>query len=376
MKILGIETSCDDTAMAVLEAKNKKITILSNVISSQVKLHAKYGGVVPSLAAREHTKNIGHVFDLALREAGIKNFKKEIGAIAVTRGPGLGPSLLVGITFAKTLSWLYKKPLLGVSHLEGHIYSNWLAPVGENSKFEIRNSKLFPILNLIVSGGHTELVLMKSYGKYEVIGETLDDAVGEAFDKAARLLGLGYPGGPQIARHAEQFTQINADRTQIIADNISANPRTNQRKSALGKLPRPMEHSKDFNFSYSGLKTAVLYLLRDLKTAGIKLTDNVVNEIAHEFQEAALDVLVKKTMKAAGKYKVKSILLSGGVSANKVLRKRLEKECVELGINYSCPPMEYTTDNAAMIAVAGYFSYLKNKKTALRAVKMDANLGL
>src|SRR3989344_8530407 len=206
MKILGIETSCNDTAMAVLEAKNKKIKILSNVISSQTKLHAKYGGVVPSLAAREHTKNIGYVFELALKEAGIKNFNKEFDAIAVTRGPGLGPSLLVGITFAKTLSWIYKKPLMGVNHLEGHIYSNWLKPITENSNFKFKILKnIFPALNLIVSGGHTELVLMnpersregsqrasasygmKSYGKYEVIGETLEDAVGEAFDKVARL---------------------------------------------------------------------------------------------------------------------------------------------------------------------------------------------
>src|SRR3989344_5391274 len=201
MRVLGIETSCDDTAMAVLEMKSEENTrVLSNVISSQVKLHAKYGGVVPSLAAREHTKNIGHVFELALKEAGIKNFKKDIDAIAVTRGPGLGPSLLVGISFAKTLSWIFKKPLIGVNHLEGHIYSNWLPPIANsNFKFKILKNT-FPALNLIVSGGHTELVLMKNHGKYEIIGETLDDAVGEAFDKVARLLGLGYPGGPAISK--------------------------------------------------------------------------------------------------------------------------------------------------------------------------------
>lgn len=343
MKILGIETSCDDTAIAVLEGTGEKIKMLSNVISSQTKLHAKYGGVVPSLAAREHTKNIGHVFELALREAGIKNFKKEIDAIAVTRGPGLGPSLLVGISFAKTLAWLYKKPLIGVNHLEGHIYSNWLGAIGN-----LKN--IFPALNLVVSGGHTELVLMRSHGKYKVIGETLDDAVGEAFDKVARLLGLGYPGGPAISKMAEKGN------------------------SEHYPLPSPMIHSKDFNFSYSGLKTAVLYLLRDLKNK--KLDKQTKADIAASFQKAALDVLVKKTIKAAEKYKVKSLLLSGGVSANKMLRERLQKEAVELGVNYSCPPMEYTTDNAAMIAVAGYFNYLKNKKTALRAVEMDANLGL
>ena len=345
MKILGIETSCDETAMAVVEANTRKIRVLSNVVSSQVKLHAKYGGVVPSLAAREHTKNIGHVFELALKEAGIKNFKKEVDAIAVTRGPGLGPSLLVGISFAKTLSWLCKKPLIGVNHLEGHIYSNWLQKTPKN---------IFPALNLIVSGGHTELVLMKGHGKYKVVGETMDDAVGEAFDKVARLLGLGYPGGPAIAARAAGF-KAGSSKLNI-------------------KFPRPMEHSKNFNFSYSGLKTAVLYLLRDLKATGVKITDNIVNEIAYEFQEAALDVLVKKTMKAAEKYKVKTLLLSGGVSANKTLRERLQKESVELGISYSCPPIEYTTDNAVMIAVAGYFSYSKDKKSALKAA-MDANLG-
>ena len=197
MKILGIETSCDETAIAVIEitAKNK-ITVLSNVVSSQMKLHAKYGGVVPSLAAREHVKNINHVFELALKTAGIRKFDKDIDLIAVTRGPGLGPALLVGITFAKTLAWLYKKPITGVSHLEGHIYSNYLS--GEHMK------NIFPALNLIVSGGHTELVLMSSPGRYKIIGETLDDAVGEAFDKGARLWELGYPGGPAISKVAEK----------------------------------------------------------------------------------------------------------------------------------------------------------------------------
>ncbi|MBI2068759.1 MAG: tRNA (adenosine(37)-N6)-threonylcarbamoyltransferase complex transferase subunit TsaD [Candidatus Yanofskybacteria bacterium] len=365
MKILGIETSCDDTAMAILEVQSKKrkvksgekIKVLSSIVSSQVKLHAKYGGIVPSLAAREHTKNIGHVFDLALEEADVKNFNKEIDAIAVTRGPGLGPSLLVGITFAKTLSWIFKKPLIGVNHLEGHIYSNWLEPVGVSSKFKVKSEKLFPILNLIVSGGHTELALMKNYGKYEIIGETLDDAVGEAFDKTARLLGLGYPGGPAIAARAAKF-KVESSKLKVV-------------------FPRPMEHSNDFNFSYSGLKTAVLYLLRDLKAEGGTITDDIVNEIAHEFQEAATDVLVKKTMKAAEKYKVKSLFLSGGVSANSLLRLNLNRATAEAGVKYFQPPMEYTTDNAAMIAVAGYFNYLKNKKirTAYDAVEMDANLG-
>lgn len=347
MKILGIETSCDDTAMAIFEAKGKKIRILSNIISSQVKLHAKYGGVVPSLAAREHAKNIGHVFDLALEKAKIKDFKKEIDAIAVTKGPGLGPALLVGISFAKTLSWIYKKPLIGVNHLEGHIFSNFIKPEGEGSS--IPAAKIFPALNLIVSGGHTELVLMKDYGKFELIGETLDDAIGEAFDKVARLLGLGYPGGPAISKIAEK-----------------GNPEHYP-------LPVPMVHSKDFNFSYSGLKTAVLYLLRDLDKNKINFQTKA--DIAASFQRSAIDVLLKKTLKAAEKYGAKSLFLSGGVSANRLLRERLREETTKLGINYFCPAMEYTADNAAMIATAGYFFYLKNKKTAFNAVGMDANLG-
>jgi N6-L-threonylcarbamoyladenine synthase len=343
MKILGIETSCDETAMSVIEVRDgNNIKILSNVVSSQVKLHAKYGGVVPALAAREHVKNIKHVFKLAMKEAGIKDVKKEVDLIAVTRGPGLGPALLVGITFARTIAWLSRKPLVGVNHLEGHVYSNWL---NDNFKFD---SVVFPILNLIVSGGHTELVLMKGHGEYEIIGETLDDAVGEAFDKVARLLGLGYPGGPAIYKAAK-----------------NGNP-------YKYPLPRPMAKSKNYDFSYSGLKTAVLYLIRDLKLK--KLNTQTKADIAASFQKAATDILIQKTMRAAKEYKVKSVLLSGGVSANKLLRSELQKNTTEAGIKYFQPPMEYTTDNAAMIAIAGYFTYLKNKKTDYESVKMDANL--
>ncbi|MBI2674196.1 MAG: tRNA (adenosine(37)-N6)-threonylcarbamoyltransferase complex transferase subunit TsaD [Candidatus Yanofskybacteria bacterium] len=383
MKILGVETSCDETAIAVVEVKGNKIRVLSNIVSSQVKLHAKYGGVVPNLAAREHEKNLPHVFRGALKKSKLKMV--DIDLIAVARGPGLSPALWRGINFAKELSEKYKKPILGVSHLEGHIYSNWLSPVGENSKFEIRNSKqtassaevasatkagqisnlktqnIFPVLNLIVSGGHTELVLMKNHGKYQIIGETLDDAVGEAFDKVARLLGLGYPGGPAIALRAEQW---NVEMSKCRNIEIS--------------FPRPMINQKNYNFSYAGLKTAVLYKVRDLKNAGVKLTDKIINEICYEFQNAALDVLVYKTTKATQGYKVKSLLLSGGVSANKELRKRLAAEAEKLKVKYSQPEMEYTGDNAAMIAIAGYFK-IKNKnekvKTDWGSVEMDANLG-
>lgn len=371
MIILGIETSCDETAMAIVEisprqARGEEITVLSNVISSQVKLHAKYGGVVPSLAAREHVKNIKHVFNLALKTTKIKDFKKDIDLIAVTRGPGLGPALLVGLTFVKTIAWLHKKPIIGVNHLEGHIYSNWLQPITEISKSEFLISKnIFPALNLIVSGGHTELVLMKGHGKYKIIGETLDDAVGEAFDKVARLLNLGYPGGPAVDQRAAKF-KVESSKLKV-------------------KFPRPMINSKNYDFSYSGLKTSVLYKIKDLENSGIKMTPAVVNEICHEFQKAAIDVLIQKTMRAAKEFKVKSILLSGGVSANSLLRSDLNRATTEAGLKYFQPPMEYTGDNATMIAVAGYFNYLKNnpalskksgaRKIQLNGVKMDANLG-
>src|SRR6266498_1023887 len=248
MKILAIETSCDETAAAVLEATESRFLVLSNVISSQIALHNQYGGVVPHLAAREHVKNINHVIKSALKEA--KLIIPEVDLIAVTHGPGLGPALLVGLTYAKTLAWQYQKPLIGVNHMDGHIHSNWLEPSEPLDN-------IFPALNVMVSGGHTELVLMKDHGDYEIIGETLDDAVGEAFDKVARLLGEGYPGGPIISKLAQE-----------------GNPQ-------MFDLPRPMLKSKDYNFSYSGLKTAVLYLLRDLG----EISEQQKKDIAASFQE-------------------------------------------------------------------------------------------
>ena len=373
MRILGIETSCDETAVAVLEIRGKnKISILSNIVSSQVKIHAKFGGVVPNLAAREHVKNIKRVFNLALKTAGIKNLKKEINLIAVTRGPGLSPALLAGLSFAKTIAWLYDKPIIGVNHLEGHIYSNWL-PKNDNRPLTIddRQSKnIFPALNLIVSGGHTELVLMANYGKYKLIGETLDDAAGEAFDKVARLLGLGYPGGPAISKIAK-----DGDPEKY-------------------PLPRPMLKLKNFDFSYSGLKTAVLYLIRDIVTKSPstkfraspstssgqhRLSAKQKADVAASFQKSATEVLVIKTVRAAKQYGVKSILLSGGVSANETLRIELKKNAEQNGFKYFQPLVEYTGDNAAMIALAGYFNYLTNKKSlsfySWSKIDMDANLG-
>ncbi len=355
MRILGIETSCDETSIAVLEVNPPthkaseghlgQIKVLSNIVSSQVKIHAPYGGVVPSLAAREHEKNLKPVFEKALKKA--KTDITQINLIAVTAGPGLEIALWKGINFAKSLAQEFKKPLIAANHLEGHIYSNWLNLA--NSKKLIANSlKIFPVLNLIVSGGHTQLVLMTGYGKFKLIGETMDDAAGEAFDKVARMMNLGYPGGPIVSKLAE---------------------RGNPKKFTL---PRPMLNQKNYNFSFSGLKTAVLYLLKEL---GLKAKSfQLKADVCASFQQAVINVLVKKTIKAAKEYKVhpvksseefnraKSILLSGGVSANKLLRNTLQKEAKKLKLFYSQPDFQYTGDNAAMIALAGYYKYQKVRK--------------
>ncbi len=338
MKILGIETSCDETAVAVVKIENDKPEVLSSIVSSQVELHAQYGGVVPNLAAREHVKNISVVFDAALKKANSQI--EDIDLIAVTQGPGLIPALMVGTAFSKTLAFLTDKPIVGVNHMAGHVYANWF---GEK---EIE----FPVLNLIVSGGHTMLVLMKDHGKFELLGETVDDAAGEAFDKVARILELGYPGGPIISAEAEKDSKIEID------------------------LPRPMLNSGDYNFSFSGLKTAVLYKVKDLKEK--YSLDEIRPAVAKEFQQAAIDVLIKKTMKAAEEYNIKSVLLSGGVAANKLLRKTLEEECEKNGFECYLPELKYTTDNAAMIALAGYFKSKEIEKPDWKSVQADANLRL
>ena len=353
MLILGIETSCDDTAVAVIEVishKQKAIRVLSNTISSQIGIHSPYGGVVPTLAAREHQKNLPIVLLESLAEAGVT--MKEIDLVAVTAGPGLAPSLWRGVEFANALAEKEDKPLIAVNHMVGHIYSTWLKPVGVKSKFPMTNDKLFLVLNLIVSGGHTELVLQGKAGKLKKIGATLDDAAGEAFDKVARLLGLGFPGGPEISARADKFQMTNY-KLQI-------------------KLPRPMLHSKDFNFSFSGLKTAVLYWIRD--NAPKKMSERVRQALCHEFQNAVVEVLVKKTIAAAKKYQVKTVALSGGVSANQKLRETLQgtlaKELPK--VKFMKPKLIYTGDNGAMIALAGYMEWQKIKKLA-QPVKAAAN---
>ncbi len=340
MKILGIETSCDETGAAIVEDGRK---ILANVVASSKEIHDKTGGVIPEMAAREQLKYMIPVINETM-----KSFDKlrtsnatmnEIDAIAVTIGPGLIGSLLVGVETAKTLSYIFHKPLIPVNHIFAHIYANFLtsgSDIGasgkENQGLTLGNPKL-PAIALVVSGGHTELFYMDENHKLKWIGGTLDDAAGEAFDKTARLLGLGgYPGGPAIAAAADKLRTKNYElRT---------------------KLPRPMIDSKDLNFSFSGLKTAVMREFNRLKT-NKQFNNSTIQQLSYEIQEAITDVLVKKTLDAAKKYKVKSILLGGGVAANKRLKEKLLVVSSQLSVYV--PPAHLCTDNAAYIASYAYF---------------------
>jgi len=328
MLILGIETSCDDTAVAVIKANHKEIKTLSSLVSSQITLHEKWGGVVPNLAAREHLSNIVPVIGTAIKQAKIKLI--DLDLIAVTNGPGLIPCLLIGTSAAKTLAYFYNKPLLGIHHIEGHIYANYL-----NRPKPIK----FPALCLVVSGGNTQLILMKNHFDYKIIGQTLDDAAGEAFDKVARILNLGYPGGPRIAAMAKKG-KINC---------------------AIN-LPRPMLNSPDLNFSFSGLKTAVLYLVK--KSRQKMMQPGFVQSLCYDFQQAIIEVLIAKTIKAAQKYRPKTIMLAGGVSANRKLRnelgKKIEKEF--RNVVYMIPDTNYSIDNAAMTATAAFYRWQKMSK--------------
>ena len=338
MKILSIETSCDETAAALVEArgglKNPRFKVLKNEVASQIELHRKYGGVEPSLARREHIKNLPAVCGAVVSE---KDWGS-IDVVAVTVGPGLEIALRAGIDFAKDLAKKYRKPLLGANHLEGHLYSPLLS-----LKEKTRNPKL-PAIGLVVSGGHTILLALQSIDKWKKIGETRDDAVGEAFDKVARLLGLPYPGGPEIQKVAEKGDPESVD------------------------FPRPMLNQKNLDFSFSGLKTSVLYYLR-----GKKLTPKLKADVAASFQRAAVDVLVEKTIRAAWAHKARSIFLSGGVAANKSLRENLSKRARKEGLEFYMPEFQYSTDNAAMIAVAAYMNHEKGKKYRINT---QANLNL
>lgn len=339
MKIIGIETSCDETAASLLLVEKNRFSLRKNVVSSQIDIHAKYGGVVPEIAAREHIQNIIPIIEEVLFDQG-RLVKPDL--IAVTEGPGLITSLMVGVQTAKTLGFALNVPVAGVNHIKAHIYANWL----DNDWQKLKNKDSFPLIALVVSGGHTEIILMKDENSFKKIGSTLDDAAGESFDKVAKMMKLGYPGGPIISRLAEK-----------------GNP------EAI-KFPRPMMNQNNFNFSFAGLKTAVLYFLREKKN----LSEQDKADVAAAFQAAVVEVLINKTIRAAKKFKVKNILLAGGVSANKRLRSTFAEKIIEEfagRVKFWAPEFNYCTDNAAMVAIAGYF--IRNKKCK---IKIDPNLSI
>lgn len=344
MRILSIETSCDETSLALVEAKgglkNPQFRVLENIISSQIKIHRPFGGVVPNLAKREHIKNLPKILKALGKKH--KELVKKIDAIAVTVGPGLEPALWAGIEFAKNLAAEIKKPLIGANHMEGHLYSFLLPPKTAISKSKSLISKLFPAVALVVSGGHTILLKMDSLTKWKKLGETRDDAAGEAFDKVARLLGLPYPGGPEIQKIAKK-----------------GNPKA-------VNFPRPMLKDDNYEFSFSGLKTSALYYVRDNPKTSVA-------DVAASVQQAIVDVLVGKTIRAAREFGAESVLLCGGVSANRALRDAFKIENLKFKIDFHVPDFEYNTDNAAMIAAAAYVQHLKKKKLSLEA---NSNLGL
>ena len=318
--ILAIESSCDETAASVV--KNGR-TVLSNIISSQIDLHTLFGGVVPEIASRKHIEKINQVIEEALTEAHMS--LEEMTAIAVTYGPGLVGALLVGVAEAKALAYAAKKPLVGVHHIEGHVSANFI----ENPDLEP------PFLCAIVSGGHTHLVIVKDYGQFEILGRTRDDAAGEAFDKVARAIGLGYPGGPKIDKLAKEG---NPDAIEFPRAKIGENP---------------------YDFSFSGVKSAVLNYLN-----GAKMKGEEVNraDIAASFQKAVVDVLVEHTMQAAADFGMKKIAIAGGVASNGALRTAMEKACTERGYKFYRPSPIFCTDNAAMIGVAAYYEYIRGTR--------------
>ena len=331
MKILAIETSCDETAICILEANGElespTFNILGNSLISQIDVHKVYGGVYPMLAKREHEKNLPVLLEKTLKEAQMNLENPKIDYISVTSGPGLEPALWTGILFAEELGRKWSKPVIPINHMEGHIYS----PL-----YHSKDSIEFPALALLVSGGHTELVHIKDFGTYEIIGKTRDDATGEAFDKVARLLGLEYPGGPKVSQKAE------AHRAKGLTPTFS--------------LPRPMINTPDYDFSFSGLKTAVLYKLK-----GMEVDEALQEELSHEFENAVVEVLIEKTKRALEALDVKTLILAGGVANNKFLRA----EIIKLAQNFSplkllIPEPSLTTDNAVMIGIATYIKLLKN----------------
>lgn len=320
VKILAIESSCDETAAAVVVNGRE---VRSNVISSQIALHTLYGGVVPEIASRKHIEKINQVITQALEDA--DTTLEEIDAIGVTYGPGLVGALLVGVAEAKAIAYAAKKPLVGVHHIEGHICANYI----ENKELEP------PFLCLVASGGHTHLVKVADYGKYEIIGRTRDDAAGEAFDKVARAIGLGYPGGPKIEKKAKEGN----DKAIV--------------------FPKAKVAENPYDFSFSGLKSAVLNYIN-----GCKMKRQEINEadIAASFQKAVIDVLVEHAVHAAKEYRINKFAIAGGVASNQTLREAMEKACKERGIQFYHPSPIFCTDNAAMIGSAAYYEYLQGRR--------------
>lgn len=316
MYILGIESSCDETSVSIVKNGTEE---LATVISSQIDIHKDFGGVVPEIASRHHVKNITMVLEECLEKANMT--MEQIDAIAITYGPGLIGSLLIGLEAAKTLAWLYQKPLIPVHHIAGHIYANSL----------VRPLK-FPLLALVVSGGHTELIEMTNHYKFKKLGGTLDDAIGECYDKVARVMNLEYPGGPKL-------------------DKLSKEGKPTY------KLPIPL-HDDSYNFSFSGLKSAVINLAHNEKQRGEELRQA---DLAASFQKVAVESVVSKTKKAIEDKNIKYLIVAGGVAANQILRSEIEKLAEEEKIEMSVPPMKYCTDNAAMIAAAGYYAYLDGR---------------
>lgn len=429
IRILAIETSCDETAAAVICGTNntnrksqitnhKQIQIsniqvpnvLSNIVASQVDLHAKTGGVVPEVASRAHMEAMIPVINEALDSADCK--LSDITYIAVTAGPGLIGSLLVGFNTAKALAYSLDLPIIPVNHIEGHIYS---ALSGENPKSEtlirqladkqIRNSKSqksnltikqfnnepeFPILALTVSGGHSSLTLVKDHGVYENLGSTLDDAAGEAFDKVAKLLDLGYPGGPAVSRHAAAWREKNSKPETLNSKQI-INPKLEIRNNRAMKqssneivFPRPILNDGTYNFSFSGLKTAVLTEVKKLTANNLQLTVSQKEEICAAFEDATVDVLTTKTMRAVSRFKPRGVILAGGVAANKRLKEELNRKVDEYNeklnkkdkIDLYLPPHDMTGDNAAMIGIAAFYHILKGDVKRWDEIKIDSNLKL
>lgn len=408
MKVLGIETSCDESAVCLVEAAGSygadfSFRVLGNALASQAALHAEYGGVFPNLAKREHARALVPLLEDVLRQAGeptavqgdpldksalapllerepellerltefsSRNGKPDIDCIAVTHGPGLEPALWVGVNFAKALSLAWGIPLVAVNHMEGHIFASLIrceegaglqltgdsVPLSETC---ILSPVTFPLLSLLISGGHTELVLSREFMRYERIGETRDDAAGEAFDKVARLLGLPYPGGPEISRLAAEAraNSIEADFT----------------------FTRPMLHSGDYDFSFSGLKTEVRKLVDNtarLQGQTLEISSQFKMQVAREFEECVADVLITKTLRAIEEFGVETLVVGGGVSANTYIRSELARRLAKSGCTLLIPPPELATDNAIMIALAGYFRAYRGEFAGPDTLRAIGNLRL